>query len=92
MFKLLRFLKEYKKESILGPLFKLLEASFELIIPIIMACIIDIGIANKDNNVISRYDFSMDQVNELINFSHETDAGLIFKFIDMVIFKYYNFL
>ena len=52
MFKLLRFLKEYKKESILGPLFKLLEASFELIIPIIMACIIDIGIANKDNNYI----------------------------------------
>ena len=52
MIKLLRFLKEYKKESILGPLFKLLEASFELIIPIIMACIIDIGIANKDNNYI----------------------------------------
>lgn len=52
MFKLLRFLKDYKKESILGPLFKLLEASFELIIPIIMACIIDNGIANKDNNYI----------------------------------------
>ena len=39
-------------------------------------------LVDKDNNVISRYDFSMDQVNELINFSHETDAGLIFKFID----------
>ena len=52
MFKLLRFLKDYKKESILGPLFKLLEASFELIIPIIMACIIDNGIANKDNDYI----------------------------------------
>ena len=52
MFKLLRFLKDYKKESILGPLFKLLEASFELIIPIIMACIIDIGIANKDKDYI----------------------------------------
>lgn len=52
MFKLLRFLKDYKKESILGPLFKLLEASFELIIPIIMACIIDIGITNKDKDYI----------------------------------------
>lgn len=52
MFKLLRFLKDYKKESILGPLFKLLEAFFELIIPIIMACIIDIGIANKDKDYI----------------------------------------
>lgn len=52
MFKLLRFIKDYKKESILGPLFKLLEASFELIIPIIMACIIDVGIENKDENYI----------------------------------------
>ena len=52
MVKLLRFLKAYKKESILGPLFKLLEATFELIIPIIMACIIDVGIANKDKNYI----------------------------------------
>lgn len=49
---LLRYLKDYKKESILGPLFKLLEASFELIVPLVMAAIIDTGIANKDRGYI----------------------------------------
>ena len=37
MKKLLQYLGNYKKESILGPLFKLLEASFELIVPLVMA-------------------------------------------------------
>ena len=45
---LLIYLKDYKKESIIGPLFKLLEATFELIVPVIMARIIDIGIKNQD--------------------------------------------
>ena len=49
---LLFYLKDYKKESILGPLFKLLEASFELMIPLIMADIIDVGIANGDKSYI----------------------------------------
>lgn len=49
---LLQYLKDYKKESILGPLFKLLEASFELIVPLVMAAIIDTGIANKDRGYI----------------------------------------
>ncbi len=49
MKKLLRFLKNYKKELIFGPLFKLLEAIFELIVPLVMAEIIDNGIANADN-------------------------------------------
>lgn len=48
MFKLLRYLKKYKKESILSPLFKLLEASIELIVPLIVKYIIDEGI--KYNN------------------------------------------
>ena len=48
MRKLLIYLKDYKKESIIGPLFKLLEATFELIVPVIMAHIIDIGIKNHD--------------------------------------------
>lgn len=48
MGKLLKYLGAYKKESILGPLFKLLEASFELLIPIVMARIIDVGIRDKD--------------------------------------------
>lgn len=48
MRKLLIYLKDYKKESIIGPLFKLLEATFELIVPVIMAHIIDIGIKNQD--------------------------------------------
>lgn len=45
---LLIYLKDYKKESIIGPLFKLLEATFELIVPVIMVHIIDIGIKNQD--------------------------------------------
>ena len=45
---ILVYLRNYKKESVLGPLFKLLEASFELIIPLVMASLIDVGIGNKD--------------------------------------------
>ncbi len=41
-------MRHYKKESIIGPLFKLLEACFELIVPLVMANIIDIGIINQD--------------------------------------------
>ncbi len=51
---LLKYLKEYKKESILGPLFKLLEASFELMVPLVMAKVIDVGIANHDTGYIVR--------------------------------------
>lgn len=48
MRKLIPYLKNYKKESIIGPLFKLLEAVFELIVPLVTARIIDIGIQNQD--------------------------------------------
>lgn len=48
MGKLLRFLKGYEKESIFGPLFKLLEATLELLVPLIVASLIDVGIANRD--------------------------------------------
>lgn len=48
MKKLLIYLKEYKKESILAPLFKMLEASFELFVPLVMAAIMDVGIAKSD--------------------------------------------
>ena len=54
MRQLLKYLKDYKKESILGPLFKLLEASFELIVPLVMASIIDVGIKNQDTAHIWR--------------------------------------
>ncbi len=54
MWKLRRYLKGYSKESFIGPLFKLLEACFELIVPIVMAKIIDVGIKNKDLNYILR--------------------------------------
>lgn len=52
MFKLVKYLKGYTKECILGPLFKFLEACFELTVPIIMAKIIDIGIAHGDKPYI----------------------------------------
>lgn len=48
MRKLLKYLKAYKLESVLGPLFKLLEAAFELLVPLVMAQIIDVGIKNQD--------------------------------------------
>lgn len=48
LLKLIYFMKDYKKEAILGPVFKLIEAILELFIPIVMAKIIDIGVANKD--------------------------------------------
>lgn len=52
MLKLIYFMKDYKKEAILGPIFKLIEAILELFIPIVMAKIIDIGVANKDVNYV----------------------------------------
>lgn len=51
---LLIYLKDYKKESVLAPLFKMLEASFELLVPLVMAAVIDVGIARKDTAYIIR--------------------------------------
>lgn len=50
----LRYLSEYKKESILAPLFKMLEASFELLVPLVVAAIIDTGISGEDTGYILR--------------------------------------
>ncbi|NLK69398.1 MAG: ABC transporter ATP-binding protein [Clostridiaceae bacterium] len=52
MLKLRLYFKDYIKESILGPLFKLLEATLELFVPIVIAAIIDIGITNNDKTYI----------------------------------------
>lgn len=54
MKELLKYLSDYKKESVLGPLFKLLEASFELLVPLVVAAIIDKGIAADDYGYIAR--------------------------------------
>ena len=51
---LLKYLKNYKKELVFGPFFKLLEAIFELIVPMVMAKIIDNGIGNNDSGYICR--------------------------------------
>lgn len=55
MFKLARYLKEFKLNVIVGPLCKLTEAVFELIVPLVMAKIIDVGIANGDTAYIWRH-------------------------------------
>ena len=52
MKKILYFLKDYKKESVIAPLFKMLEAIFELIVPLVVAQIIDFGIASGDTTYI----------------------------------------
>ncbi len=57
MKKLLRYLSEYKKETILGPLFKLLEASFELFVPLVIAAIIDKGIPEGDKGFVFKMCF-----------------------------------
>ena len=59
MKRLLRYLKDYKKESVLAPLFKLLEAFFELLVPLVMANIIDIGIANGDMGYVTKMGFCL---------------------------------
>ena len=52
MRKLLKYMKGYGKECVLGPLFKLLEASFELLIPLVVAAIVDTGIGNGDRSYV----------------------------------------
>ncbi len=54
MKRLLIYLKDYKKESVLGPLFKLLEASFELLVPLVIAAIVDTGIGGGDYGYIRK--------------------------------------
>lgn len=54
MKRLMMYLKDYKKESILAPLFKLLEAFFELLVPLVMANIIDYGISNRNMGYIGK--------------------------------------
>lgn len=59
MKKLLVYLKDYKKESVLAPLFKMLEASFELLVPLVVAAMIDVGITNQDKPYIVRMSLIM---------------------------------
>lgn len=54
MKRLFRYMKDYKKESVLGPLFKMLEASFELFVPLVVASMVDVGIKNRDGGYIMR--------------------------------------
>ena len=54
MKRLLRYLNAYKKETVLAPLFKMLEASFELFVPLVVARIVDVGIKNQDPGYILR--------------------------------------
>ena len=54
MKKLLIYMKGFHKECVLGPLFKLLEASFELLVPLVMAAVIDTGIGNRERDYIIR--------------------------------------
>ena len=57
MNKMLTHLNGYKREAVLAPLFKMLEASFELFVPLVMAAIIDVGIANQDKPYIVKMCF-----------------------------------
>ena len=73
MRKLLIYMKDYKKESVLAPLFKLLEASFELLVPLVMARIIDRGIGNGDKHYVTIMCLLMvDRKSTRLNSSHRT--------------------
>ena len=52
MKRLFSYMKDYKLESVLGPLFKMLEASFELFVPLVVACMVDVGIRGRDSGYI----------------------------------------
>lgn len=54
MWKLRRFLRDYKKQVIVGPIFKWMEAVLELIVPLVMAKIIDVGVKNADKGYVFR--------------------------------------
>ena len=54
MKRLFSYMKDYKLESILGPLFKMLEASFELFVPLVVASMVDVGIANRSVTYVVR--------------------------------------
>lgn len=54
MWKLRRFLKDYRKQVIIGPIFKWMEAVLELIVPLVMAKIIDVGVKNADKGYVFR--------------------------------------
>ena len=54
MIRIARFLRGFRKEVILGPIFKLIEAVFELIVPLVMAQIIDVGVKNGDAGYVWR--------------------------------------
>ena len=64
---MLRFLKGYEKESILAPLFKMLEACFELLVPLVVANIIDVGINRVDGKLVGdvAYEELVDKVDAM---------------------------
>ncbi len=59
MRKLLVYMKDYRKESVLAPLFKMLEAAFELLVPLVVAAMIDVGIAGQDKPYILKMSLLM---------------------------------
>lgn len=79
MFKLRRFLKDYKKECIIGPLCKLFEAILELLVPVVMAKIINVGIYNNDKE----YVLKMGGVMILLSF-----VGLLSAFVCQYLASY----
>ena len=75
MRKLLIYLNEYRKECILAPLFKLLEASFELIVPLVVAAIIDHGIAASNKSYIFKMGGVMEGLEGVVNNPEGTGYG-----------------
>ena len=73
---IMRFLKDYKKECVLAPLFKMLEAIFELFVPLVVSSVIDRGIVNADKGYIMQMIFG---VNTLPAYRNHGYAGELLK-------------
>ena len=80
MKKLFVYLRDYRKESVLGPLFKLLEAGFELIVPLVVAAIIDQGIGGGDRGAVIRWCLALVALGLiLIRWDHSQDEYRVYR-------------
>ena len=68
MHKLMRYIKGYEKQALLAPLFKMLEACFELFVPLVVAQIVDVGIKNQEAGYILK--MGLDENGEIIGYEY----------------------
>ena len=92
MKRLLGYLKNYRFRALLAPLFKMLEASFELMVPLVMIKLIDIGITNKDKDFIISCGIVLVALTVVINTTANNTKAIVPIFINNFLFiKFHPF-